>query len=130
MLGKYCKRRLTERHAALCDAARYAQALKVNVEGRQQQMTQFTEQFCMTASQPFCNVVQGKYGCLKGTEKAVVAEFFAKTQYSSAEELSYTLSEYGERLRALAEEARIQAEKTVYPKVGLLLGAMAGILFL
>ena len=45
MLGKYCKRRLTERHAALCDAARYAQALKVNVEGRQQQMTQFTEQF-------------------------------------------------------------------------------------
>ena len=44
--------------------------------------------------------------------------------------MSYTLSEYGERLRALAEEARIQAEKTVYPKVGLLLGAMAGILFL
>lgn len=130
MLGKYCKRRLTERCAALCDAARYAQALKANVEGRQQQMTQFTEQFCMTASQPFCNIVQGKYGCLKGTEKAVVAELFAKTQYSSAEELSYTLSEYGERLRALAGEARIQAEKTVYPKVGLLLGAMAGILFL
>lgn len=114
------------------DLLKYIAALKLNVNGRQLELARFNADFCTNCSGAFCAALQqNKYPRLKADKRKTVQDFFANLNCASGNQLLQHLEFYETQLRPDAEEcAQAAAKSSVYVKIGILLGAMAGILFL
>lgn len=116
----------------LGDAVKYVAALKLNVGGRRAELTKFNEEFLEEASDAFRCYFQGTNKVrLQSERKKHLQKFFANVDCASAEQLLQHLDFYHEIFLGDFEVCR-QRKKTsaIYVKLGLLCGAMVGVLFL
>lgn len=131
-IGKYVENRINAKGKFFQDATRYAEALKENVNGRQLELTKFNAEFCKNSGKAFSEYISG--GKLRvrlsKSQKESVAALFGSLDCASSRELIQHLDYYG---RLIADESKnIQdkevAKSSIYSKLGMLLGAMLGIL--
>ncbi len=114
------------------DAVKYVATLKLNVAGRRVELAQFNQEFLLEASDAFRCYMQGASKVhLSSERKKHLQNFFTNVDCASAEQLLQHLDFYHEIFLADFEVCR-QRKKTsaVYVKLGLLCGAMVGVLFL
>ena len=131
-IGKYIENRINEKGKFFQDATRYTAALKENVNGRQLELAKFNAEFCKSSSKAFGEyLVSGKIRMrLSKAQKDALTALFANLNCASSQELIQHLDYYG---RLICDEAKnIQdkevAKSSIYSKLGMLLGAMLGIL--
>lgn len=131
-IGKYIENRINEKGKFFQDAARYTATLKENVSGRQLELAKFNAEFCKNSSKSFGEyLASGKIKHrLSKSQKDSLTAFFDNLNCASSQELIQHLDYYG---RLIGDEAKnIQdkevAKSSIYSKLGMLLGAMLGIL--
>lgn len=115
------------------DLIRYLSLLKINVEGRKLELTRFNEEFSSQCSQVFGDFLrEGKFKfSLSALQKGNVAKFFDNLSCASSSELNKHIDYYNGVLTADAKQAESEVAKaSVYVKIGLLLGLMAGIVLM
>ncbi|MCM1395424.1 MAG: hypothetical protein NC132_04845 [Corallococcus sp.] len=114
------------------DLLKYIAALKLNVNGRQVELEKFNADFCVNCSGAFSAALcQNKFPRMKSDKRKTVQDFFANLNCASGNQLLQHLEFYESQLRPDAEQcAQSAAKSAVYVKIGMLLGAMIGILFL
>lgn len=131
-LGKCFERGITDKGKFYQDATRYAASLKENVIGRQLEIAKFNEDFCETCSKSFAEyIADGKLRVrLTKLQKDNLSAFFNNLDCSSSQALIQHLDYHG---KLLADETKNILDKevakaSIYSKLGMLLGAMLGIL--
>lgn len=132
LIGRYLQKQVQAKNQMYLDLLKYIAALKLNVNGRQVELERFNADFCVNCSGAFCSVLQQiKYPHLKADKRKTVQDFFANLNCASGNQLLQHLEFYEAQLRPDAEQcAQAAAKSSVYVKIGILLGAMVGILFL
>lgn len=131
-LGKYFENRICEKGKFFQDITRYASTLKENVLGRQLELSRFNENFTKTCSRAFAEYLnEGKIRVqLSKTQKSNLSLFFDNLDCTSSQALVQHLDYHG---KLLADETKSVLDREVtkaaiYGKLGMLLGAMIGIL--
>ena len=132
LAGRAMQKRSLVRADIFSDVTQYVSALKINVTGKQQEMELFNAEFLKNCSDGFRNYfADKKCGFVNRTQKQHLDGFFGNLNCSSGELLLQHLNFYEKIFEqdwnSILEEAKKSA---VYVKLGLLSGAMAGILFL
>ena len=114
------------------DLMKYIAALKINVDGRKLELQKFNADFTKTCSSVFASALQGgKLPYVKKDKRKNIEDFFSSLNCVSGSELVTNLTFYETQLKPDADDAMTAAKKSsVYVKLGLLIGAMVGILFL
>lgn len=129
--GLYLKKRVTQKNALFVDLVKYTVALQLNVSGKQLEMGEFNAKFCDSCSEVFKDALQQKYPALSASQKNAVQEFFANLDCASGDALMKHLALFQKQFESISSETATEAKKSsLYLKLGLLLGAMLGILFL
>lgn len=133
-LGKYLEKRSVEKGQFYQDLRKYVSQLKENIGGRNLEIDSYNSSFASNSSRIFADyLMAGKIKCrLSDTQKNNLNEFFGSLDCVSSEQLSAHI-EYYEKV--LLEDLRYVQEKevaraAVYGKVGALIGAIIGILFM
>lgn len=133
LVGLFLKKTATKRRDIFFDAVKYSSALRLNVVGRQQEMQLFNAAFTQNCSEAFAvYLTESKLPpFFPKRQTALLAEFFGNLDCVSGEQLLSHLSFYQPQLDDSLKEFEAAAKKsTVYVKLGLLVGAMVGILFM
>lgn len=132
LVGRFLQKQVIAKNQMYLDLLKYVAALKLNVNGRQVELAVFNADFCANCSEPFAALLQqNKYPRMPADKRKTVQDFFANLNCASAGSLLQHLEFYEAQLRPDAEQsAQVAAKSSVYAKIGILLGAMVGILFL
>lgn len=132
LAGRYFQRRVLRKNEMLVDVMKYISALKLNVTGKQQELEKFNESFLQGSSKTFREFLsERRMPALSPLQKKRIEDCFANLDCVSGEQLLQHLDFYGQQLQGDLSECAEEAKKSsVYVKLGLLLGAMLGILFL
>lgn len=131
-LGKCFEKGINEKGRFYQDATRYAASLKENVVGRQLEIARFNNDFGKTCGKAFAEyLADGKVKVrLTKLQKDNLSAFFDNLDCASSQELVQHLDYHG---KLLTDETKNVLDKEVakaaiYSKLGMLLGAMLGIL--
>ena len=131
-LGKYIENRISAKGKFFQDVTRYAAMLKENVNGRQWELSKFNHEFCKTCSKPFAEYItvgQVKLRLSK-LQKDNLSAFFDNLDCASLQALVQHLDYHGKLLAEMSKNVMDNevAKASIYSKLGMLLGAMLGIL--
>ena len=131
--GKFLEKRVKRKGELYSDLCRYVTLLKVNVEGRQVELSTFDTEFATNCSPTFREYLQNrKFKCsLTNAQKNEVTSFFDNMDCVSSQELRKHIEYYA----TLFESSRQEVEKdvarsSIYVKLGILLGVMIGIVLM
>lgn len=132
LVGIFLKRRAVRKNLFWRDLSEYADALKLNVVGRQLEIKKFNDEFCLNACAVFAEAVNSQnFSVLNARQTDTVRRFFNSLDCSGGEALLQHLQFYQKifhvEFEASAEEVK---KSSLYIKLGLLAGVSAGILFL
>lgn len=133
-LGKYVEKKIGEKGAFYKDLTKYIIALKDNVSGRQLELAKFNDEFAKSSSKPFVEYLDS--GKIKFTitksQKDNIATFFDNLNCASSQALILHLDYHGKILNDDCKDVfeKEVAKAAIYSKLGMLLGAMLGILFI
>lgn len=132
-LGKFFEKKIVAKGKFYRDLLRYVATLKENVSGRQLELRKFNEEFAKTCGKPFAEyVLTGKLSLrLSKAQQSNVSALFNNLDCASSQELLQHLEYQG---GILADEGKEVCDNevskaSIYSKLGMLLGAMLGILF-
>ena len=131
--GKYIEKRVKRKGEFYSDLVRYLALLKINVDGRKLELQRFYDEFTSQCSQVFADYLRdGKLRfSLNALEKSNVGKFFDNLSCSSSTELYKHIEYCNGLLQSDATRAESEVAKaSVYVKLGLLLGIMAGIVLM
>lgn len=132
--GKYLERRVKNKGVFLADLNRYVSLLKVNIEGRQLELSKFNSEFCRNCSQVFQEyLASSKIKCsLPTAQKESVASFFSNLSCSSSQALTRHLEYYSTVFADMEKQFNDKEMPTLsmYVKLGILLGVMLGIVLM
>lgn len=133
-IGKYLEKGVSRKGAFYQDVRRYAVGLRENVTGRQLELDKFNSEFTQNCSADFAEYIEsGKVKCrLSHNQKKNLADFFGNLDCVSSQQLSEHIDYYG---KILEDDCKQVTEKEaskagVYGKIGMLLGAMLGIMLM
>lgn len=131
-LGKFLENKVGEKGKFYKDLTRYVAALKENVSGRQLEIAKFNDEFAKSCSKPFANYLQtSKLNLtLKKSQKENITFFFDNLDCASSQALIQHLDYQGKILIDDGKEVldKEVVKASIYSKLGMLLGAMLGIL--
>lgn len=132
LIGRLIKKRVVQRNELIVDLVRYTELLKVNINGKQLELHKFDEEFSTTCSTTFrAYLTEKKYPALNAMQKKRVEDFFANLNCVSGNQLLQHLDFYKTQFDSDLQASTAEVAKaSVYVKLGILLGAMIGILFL
>ena len=131
--GKYIEKRAKRKGEFYSDLVKYLTLLKINVDGRKLELNDFNADFTKQCSKPFAEFLQNrKLKCsLNALQKSNLDKFFDNISCASSTELNKHI-EYCSGV--LSNDATLieseVAKASVYAKLGLLLGLMAGIVLM
>lgn len=131
-VGLFLQRRQTEQVAFLTDLTNYLSLLRVNVDGKRLPLPQFDSQFCQRAGESFKQYLCGNKSVpLSATDGKIVASFFDGLKCNTGAELVRHIEYYQQVFAQVSARYLQNAEKQrgMYIKLGVLLGAMIGVLF-
>ena len=131
--GKYLEKRVKRKGEFYSDLNRYVALLKVNVEGRQVEMSTFDSEFTSNCSPTFCEYLQNrKWKCsLTSAQKSEVANFFDNMDCVSSQQLQKHIEYYASLFEASKQTIEQDvAKSSIYVKLGILLGVMVGIVLM
>lgn len=132
--GKYIEKRVKRKGEFFTDLHRYVSLLKANVDGRRVELNKFNEEFASNCSSVFHTYLdECKIKCnVSSVQKSNITKFFENLSCASSKELSEHLEYYGAQFEAdsKAVSENEVAKASVYVKLGILLGAMIGIVFM
>lgn len=132
--GKYLENRIKRKGEFLSDLNRYVTLLKVNVEGKQLELSEFNAQFGSSCSEIFKEyLLDGKLKCtLSKLQRESVEMFFSNLSRSSSQELTKHLEYYGAVFESMDKQFTQKeiAGASMYVKLGILLGVMIGIVLM
>ena len=131
--GKYLEKRVKRKGEFYFDLQRYVTLLKVNVEGKQVELSAFNEEFCQNCSETFCQYIQeNKVKCaLSPLQKSNVAGFFDNIGCVSSQALIRHIDYHKAVFEADAKNISSEVSKaSIYTKLGILLGVMVGIVLM
>lgn len=132
--GKYVEKRVKRKGEFFADLYRYAASLKANVDGRRVELDKFNDEFTSGCSSVFRSyLVEGKIKCsLSAVQKSNITNFFRNLSCASSKELTehleYFSTQFESESKVIFENEVSKA--SVYVKLGILLGAMIGIVFM
>ena len=131
-VGLYLQKRVARTGEMWNDLSRYIASLKLNVAGRQRELADFNAEFVSTCGATFRDcLVAKKYPKLSAQQKKRIEDFFANLDCAGSEQLLQNLDFYAKQFEAdIKDSADAVKKSSIYVKLGLLLGAMLGILFL
>lgn len=131
-LGKFIENKICEKGKFYKDITRYVASLKDNVSGRQLELYKFNDEFAKSCCRPFAEYLYtGKLKlALKKTQKENITAFFDNLDCASSQALIQHLDYQG---KILIDDGKEVLDKevmkaSIYSKLGMLLGAMLGIL--
>lgn len=134
LLGKYMEKRAVSKGDFYKDLVKYVDLFKLNVNGRQVEIDKFNTDFSASCSPAFYKrLVSGELSVnLKPMQKRDIDNFFAGLNCSSSQELLKHLDYYGvifsDEYSSIFNADVKRA--TLWSKLGILLGVMAGILLI
>lgn len=132
--GKFLEKRIKRKGEFYSDLNRYVTLLKVNVEGRQVELSTYDAEFCSNCSTTFREYLQNrKLKCsLSSIQKGDVETFFNNLDCVSSQELSKHIDYYGSAFGAESKQVMDKevAKSSIYVKLGILLGVMVGIVLM
>ena len=132
-LGKFIERRINEKGKFYRDLNSYVSLLKDNVTGQQLEIETFNKKIATnSSSKVFADYIQShelKIGLTK-SQKSNLTGFFDNLDCASSQALLDHLNYYEKILEDDAQKVLQQdvAKASIYSKLGMLLGAMLGIL--
>ena len=133
-LGKYLERRIKRKGEFYSDLNRYTALLKVNIEGRQVELSTFNSEFASNCSLTFREYLQNrKLKCsLSSVQKNDVKNFFDNLDCASSQELTKHIDYYSTLFAAEGKQVSEKevAKSSIYVKLGILLGVMVGIVLM
>lgn len=131
-IGKYFQNRITDKGNFYRDLSSYVAILKDNVCGRQLEMSAFNAQFAQNCGKHFGEyLLNGKLNVrLSKLQKGNLIAFFGNLDCVSSQALMEQLDYHG---KIIVDDAQAvlkneTAKAQIYSKIGMLLGAMLGIL--
>lgn len=134
VIGKFFERRISEKGAFYKDLTRYLSLLKDNVNGKQLELSGFNEEFSKNCGRSFADFIATKQLKLKiaKPQKDNISSFFDHLDCVSSQALVEHINYYGKILADDAEDVfrNEVAKSSIYGKLGMLLGAMLGILLI
>ena len=132
LLGLYLQKRVARQTEMWNDLARYITSLKLNVTGRQKELADFNAEFLSGCGATFSDcLVKQKYPKVSAQQKKRLDDFFASLDCAGSEQLLQNLDYYAKQFESDVKDSGDALKKSsIYLKLGLLLGAMLGILFL
>ena len=131
--GKYLEKRIKRKGDFYVDLQRYITLLRVNIEGRQMELSAFNEEFCKNCSDPFSKYIrEGKINCVvSSSQKNNILMFFDNIGCVSSQELirhiDYCKTVFEVDAKTVSEEV---SKASIYTKLGILLGVMVGIVLM
>lgn len=131
--GKYLEKRIKYKGNFYLDLNRYVTLLKVNIEGRQIELSKFNEEFCENCSPVFREYIQNdKIRCgLSSVQKSNVYAFFGNLSCVSSQELTKHIDYYSYIFATENKQIESEVAKaSIYVKLGILLGVMVGIVLI
>lgn len=133
VLGKFIEKKIGEKGGFYQDLTAYILQLKDNVIGRQLELTEFNQNFAAKSGCAFAEFIQNRKlkTRLNKTQKDNLMRFFDNLDCVSSQALIDHINYHSKILTDDAQKV-MQCEVTrasVYSKLGMLLGAMLGILF-
>lgn len=131
-LGKLIETKIGEKGKFYQDLTSYVSLLKDNVLGRQLEIASFNQEFAANSSKMFADyILNGKVKPhLSKTQKNNLSAFFDNLDCVSSQALVEHINYHGKVLESDAQNV-LQGEvakASVYSKLGMLIGAMIGIL--
>lgn len=133
-VGKFIENQFRSKGRFYQDLTRYLSLLKDNIRGRQLELDKFNAAFASTCSRPFCDyLTSGKFHLkLNKSQRDHVEAFFNNLNCTSSQALIEHIEYYG---KILSDEAKFVwdnevVKSSIYTKLGMLLGAMLGILLI
>ena len=132
-LGLFVERSVKSRCAFWADMDKYISRFAVNVDGRQLELPGYNGEFAGECGALFAEYL--RTGKLKGRflreEKLLVDRFFSGLNAVSSEDLKRHLAYYSVIIGEKNKQAAAQASKaSIYVKLGILFGVMAGIILI
>lgn len=131
-VGKYVESKIGEKGKFYKDLVRYVATLRDNVNGKQLELLQFNNEFAKSSCKSFAEYIStGKLRLrLSKAQRENVATFFDNLDCASSQALLQHLDYQG---KILVEDGKSVLERevakaSICSKLGMLLGAMIGIL--
>lgn len=131
--GKYVEKRAKRKGEFYSDLIKYLTLLKINVDGRKLELNDFNADFATQCSKTFAEYLQfRKLRCsLSSIQKSNLDKFFDNLSCASSTELNKHIEYSSSVLSNDAQQIESEVAKaSVYVKLGLLLGLMAGIVLM
>ena len=133
-LGKFFERKASEKGRFYRDLTSYITLLKDNVNGRQLELKNFNDEFTQNCGGAFANYLLNNRIKVRMTksQKNNLTQFYDNLDCVSSKALVEHLDYYGRILSDDAQDVMKNevAKASVYAKLGMLLGAMLGILLI
>lgn len=132
LVGRFVKAQYVQKRVFFADLCRYIAEFTNNINGRQIELGAFDDNYSAKCSDVFAQYLcDGKLPKLSAEDKSAVGDFFAQLNGATSSDLLIHLQSnsvlFGEKL----DVAKSDADKSaVYPKLGVLLGLMVGILLI
>lgn len=132
LLGIVVRKQVVSSAELFSDAVKYVELFRLNVSGKRLEVTQFNAEFLQDCSESFGRYLEKREGRrMSSQHKKHLQEFFDNLDCASGEAVLQHLDFYEKIFREDWDACRALATKSsLYVKLGLLLGAMIGILFL
>lgn len=133
VIGKYMERQVRAKAAFFADVSKYLSLFCLNIDGRQLEVGVFNREFAENCSAPFAEyLTTGKTRCrLSSAEKVEVKSLFeglgAVSSRELKKQLDYRSVYFEEQNKKYSEQS---SKASIYPKLGILLGVMAGIVLI
>ncbi len=133
LIGKFFEKRISEKGEFYRDLQKYVISFEENVEGRMVELSKFNDGFCDGSSESFVLYLKDKKTKIyfSKIQKKNLSAFFDNLSCISSQELLNHLNYFK---RVFEEDGKRVNEEVsranLYSKLGLLLGAMVGILLI
>lgn len=133
-LGKFLERKASEKGRFYQDLTSYITRLKDNVNGRQLELKNFNDEFTKSCGGTFANFLLNNRAKVRLTksQRNNLTQFHDNLDCISSKALVEHLDYYGKILSDDAQDVMKNevAKSSVYAKLGMLLGAILGILLI
>lgn len=132
-VGIYLERRARTQSTFYSDLTKYVELFGLNIEAKQMPLNVFNENFAATSSSVFADyLTQNKLQMrLSSSQKKDIDSFFADLGSLGSQELTKHILYYKGVFASRSKEAADKWSKaSIYPKLGVLLGVMVGILLI
>lgn len=132
LLGRGAQKQVIARAELFSDAVKYVEFFRLNVDGKRMEVARFNEEFLKDCSEPFRHYLTKGGGCrLSAAQSKHLKDFFQNVDCATSEMLLQQLNFYDKIFHDDWNLCRESANKSaLFVKIGLLCGAMVGILFL